>query len=88
MRISEWSGVWLKYRDSARPVITLNQITYAFNNDDRECLVTREDHLQYFLETGQYRIAGIEVAEPARVSTPDAPQPQAAVVTSGRRSRR
>ena len=62
MRISEWTGVWLKYRDSARPVITLNQILYAFNNDARECLVSRDDHVQYFLQTGQYRIAGIEVA--------------------------
>ena len=62
MRISEWTGVWIKYRDSARPVIALNQILYAFNNEARECLVSREDHVQYFLQTGQYRIAGIEVA--------------------------
>ena len=63
MRISQWIGVWLQYRDSARPVVTLNQVLYAFNDEARECLVSREDHLRYFLETGQYRIAGLEVAD-------------------------
>ena len=74
MRISEWKGLWIKYRDSARPVITLNQIPYAFNNDARECLVSRADHVQYFLETGQYRISGIEVE--------DGKEPAGAVVLS------
>ena len=73
MRINQWIGVWVQYRDSARPVITLNQVPYAFNNEARECLVSRTDHLQYFLETGQYRIAGIEVAD--AVSAPAAPTP-------------
>ena len=35
MRISQWIGVWLQYRDSARPVVTLNQVLYAFNDEAR-----------------------------------------------------
>ena len=76
MRIRAFKGLWLHYRDSARPVERIEQTTYAFNNDARECLVLNRAHLIWLLATGRYEVIGVEVADP--VAPPVLPSGSAA----------
>ena len=83
MRITEFVGVWLRYRDSAHPVEVVERQVYSFANDARECLVSHPAHLQWLLSTGRYAIVGVEVAE----ETPASHQKESVHATTPTRPR-
>jgi len=75
MKLINVLGLWLRYKDSARPIETIERIVYAFNNETRECLVSNKKHVAELLSGGRYEVSGVEVedARPQRVS--DNPDP-------------
>lgn len=65
MKITAIKGIWLRYKDTARPIVTLERRVYAFNNDRRECLVSEQKHIAFLLaENGRYEVSGVEVDDP------------------------
>lgn len=72
MRIDQltWSGLWIRYRDSARPVEMIDGAVYSFENPERECLVSRPEHVTWLLQTGRYEVVGVELAEETLIAHP------------------
>ena len=75
MRLTSYKGVWVQYTGSAQPVETIDRVAYSFMNEERLCLITNPQHLEYLLQTGRYRLAGVEVEDPPS-APPAGPPPQ------------
>ena len=64
MRVDGILGIYLQYKDVAAPVENLDRQVYAFPKScDRTCLVSNPDHIEFLLNTGKYRIVGVEIAD-------------------------
>lgn len=63
MRCDAINGYYVQYKDSGRPVESLDRIAYSFQSADRTCLIQRADHLAMLLKTDRYRVVGVELAE-------------------------
>lgn len=63
MRCDVLEGYYVQYKDSGRPVEVLDRVNYAFQSEDRTCLVKNTSHLALLLKTDRYRIVGVELAD-------------------------
>lgn len=63
MRCDALKGYYVQYKDSGRPVESLDRIVYSFQSADRTCLVQRADHLVMLLKTDRYRVVGVELKD-------------------------
>lgn len=73
MRCDAIDGYYVQYKDSGRPVEVLDRVNYAFQSEDRTCLVTNPNHLSILLKTDRYRVVGVELAN----GSSPAPDPSA-----------
>ena len=62
MRCDAIEGYYLQYKDSGKPVEVLDRVTYAFQSEDRTCLVPNANHLAMLLKTDRYRVVGVELS--------------------------
>lgn len=61
MRCDAVNGYYVQYKDSGKPVEVLDRVTYAFQGQDRTCLVQNVNHLAILLKTDRYRVVGVEL---------------------------
>ena len=90
MRCDAIDGYYLQYKDSGKPVEVLDRVNYAFQGEDRTCLIKNADHLAILLKTDRYRVVGVELANgtaPDPDSTAGAEEEEESVVTSKSRGR-
>lgn len=73
MRCDAIAGYYVQYKDSGKPVEVLDRVPYAFQSEDRTCLIRNADHLALLLKTDRYRVVGVELANGAQTGPgPDA----------------
>ena len=70
MRCDAIDGYYVQYKDSRKPVEVLDRVTYAFQSEDRTCLVRNPDHLSMLLKTDRYRVVGVELEDGATTGKP------------------
>jgi len=75
MRCDAIEGYYVQYKDSGRPVEVLDRVNYAFQSEDRTCLVKNVNHLAILLKTDRYRVVGVELANGTAHHDPDVLQP-------------
>ena len=75
MRCDAIDGYYLQYKDSGKPVEVLDRVNYAFQGEDRTCLIKNADHLAILLKTDRYRVVGVELANGSAPS----PEPSEAI---------
>ena len=83
MRCDAVVGYYLQYKDSGKPVEVLDRVSYAFQAEDRTCLITNPAHLAILLRTDRYRVVGVEL-ENGAVSAPSVEREAPGVVARPR----
>ena len=75
MRCDAIDGYYVQYKDSGHPVEVFDRVHYAFQAEDRTCLVTNPAHLAMLLKTDRYRVVGVELGDGfSKDPDPDEPQ--------------
>ena len=87
MRCDAIEGYYLQYKDSGKPVEVLDRVNYAFQGEDRTCLIRNAGHLAILLKTDRYRVVGVELANGFTPSPESSADIDADVVTPKSRGR-